>query len=691
MKYSFSLVAVILTSTKILFAQTDTLTTTQLQPIEIKQYFNKQSILELTSSAHTLSSTVLNAQSSTSFTSAMNTVAGIRMEERSPGSFRLAMRGSLIRSPFGIRNTKVYIDDLPFTDAGGNTYLNLLDPQSIASIHIIKGPDGSLFGANSGGVVRINPIGFSATNNEISLQLSGGSFGLFTQNLGIVKKVNEKYQYAFNQSYFTAEGYREHTASARKTLQTAHQFDYSSKGFLKLFALYTDLDYQTPGGLTLAQYEANPKSARPAAGLNPGAVEQKAAIYNKTIYTGLSHTYQVYNKLSHYISVFGSHTDFENPFITNYEFRSEKNLGLRTFFSYDDSNASLPFQIQFGLEGMKGWSKIDNFNNDKGIVGAAQANDLLDNQQISLFSRAQIDLTKNWLLEGSLGLNKNRIHYETLFPKEKTTKGDIAFEDVWMPRLGTSYQLNHTMAFRASVSKGYSTPTLAEVRSSDNTINKNLLAEDGTNYELGYKINGQNKSWLVDLAVYQYKMDNAIVRRLNDAGVEYYSNAGEINQKGLELSFWSHFEIDNAFLKYIQFNSAIVYNHYRFGNYRSANNDYSDNKVTSVPDWTMSNSFIFLFSNQFQLNLYHNHTSSIPLDDANTTFADKYDLIQAKLKWSNSIKKFDIPYTLFLGMDNILNQKYSLGNDINAFGGRYFNAAPTRNVYFGVKLSFRNN
>ncbi len=70
----------------------------------------------------------------------LNTVAGVRMEERSPGSYRLSIRGSLIRSPFGVRNIKVYWNEIPLTDAGGNTYLNLVDINQLQSIEIIKGP-----------------------------------------------------------------------------------------------------------------------------------------------------------------------------------------------------------------------------------------------------------------------------------------------------------------------------------------------------------------------------------------------------------------------------------------------------------------------------------------------------------------------------------------------------------------------
>ncbi len=110
--------------------------------------------------------------------SALNTVPGVRMEERSPGSYRLSIRGSLLRSPFGVRDVKVYYDEIPLTDAGGNTYLNAIDVNSVQGIEVLKGPDGSLFGANSGGVVLVNPFGRN-TDSYVSAGLSAGSYGLF--------------------------------------------------------------------------------------------------------------------------------------------------------------------------------------------------------------------------------------------------------------------------------------------------------------------------------------------------------------------------------------------------------------------------------------------------------------------------------------------------------------------------------
>ena len=40
------------------------------------------------------------------------------------------------------------------------------------------------------------------------------------------------------------------------------------------------------------------------------------------------------------------------------------------------------------------------------------------------------------------------------------------------------------------------------------------------------------------------------------------------------------------------------------------------------------------------------------------------------------------------GVDNLLNKKYSLGNDLNAFGNRFFNASAERNYFAGLGVKF---
>jgi len=658
-----------------------------IHPVEVHAYFSRQPILGLTSAAHAISAEMIETQQPGTLLPALNAVAGLRMEERSPGSYRLAMRGSLIRSPFGIRNAKIYIDEFPLTDAGGNTYLQLLDPGGLSAVHILKGPDGSLYGANSGGVVRLQPKGFDGYENRAALLLGAGSFGMFQEQLSVQRKVDDRYGFSFDQSFGRADGYRENTNLNKKTFQTAHRWAYSDRREVRIFALYGDLDYRTPGGLTEAQMRENPRASRPAAGPNPGAKEQNAGIRNRTFYGGIAHRAQLTDRMSHVAAVFGSHTDFRNPFITNYEFRKEQNLGLRTYFSREGTDRpDFQWQMQLGAEIQKGWNAIDNYDNDRGRAAGPQAKDDLDNWQGGFFYRAMTKWRKRWTLEGSLGLNRSQIAYRQRFPETGNPAGRIDFAAVWMPRAAMSYLLSDRMAVRGSVSRGYSPPTIAEVRSSDNTVNTDLRAETGTNYELGARLETENRRLVADIAVYRYGMRNGIVRQLRESGAEYFVNAGELDQKGLELSVWAHLLVPDRHrsVRTLILQSAFSYNHYRFGNYRANNNDFSGNKVTAVPDVAWASTLFIDLPKGFGLHVSHRFTSAMPLNDANTVFAEKFHLVQLKASWSCGLGKVR-KLQLSAGVDNLLNERYSLGNDINAFGNRFFNPAATRNAYFGLR------
>jgi iron complex outermembrane receptor protein len=62
-------------------------------------------------------------------------------------------------------------------------------------------------------------------------------------------------------------------------------------------------------------------------------------------------------------------------------------------------------------------------------------------------------------------------------------------------------------------------------------------------------------------------------------------------------------------------------------------------------------------------------------------------LIGAKIgyqKWFNSKWRIKI----VAGAENVLDEKYSLGNDINGFGGRYYNVAAGRNYFVSINFQF---
>lgn len=663
-------------------------TTHLLQPVIVRGYLSQQPVLSVPASVAVLTPAQLKLQPENSLVSSMNTIPGVRMEERTPGSYRLSIRGSLLRSPFGVRDVKVYFDEIPLTDAGGNTYLNAIDFNSVKSVEVLKGPDGSLFGANSGGVVIINPINRYTDYVSTEFGINGGSYGLIHEHVS-TDQGNDKNRFSLSQAYQSYDGYRDHSYMQRHYLQGTDQWKYAPHSELRAVAFYSNLDYQTPGGLTLAQFNTNPRLSRQATATLPSAITQNIGITTKVLLGGVVNDARLTDNIRNVLSVFGNHVDFSNPFITNYEQRNENTFGFRTYFELSGKpKPNFDWKLNLGMEWQQTNSDINNYGNNKGNKDTTQTADRINTNQHFFFARYAADIFKRLHAEAAMSINYYKYSFKNNYPLHQTGFTDRDFTPEWMPRLALSYQITSNFIWRASVSRGYSTPTTAEVRPTDNVINTALNAQDGINYETGFRIRDKQERFTLDASVFYYKLHNAIVRQLHPNETEYYVNAGGTKQPGLEAlgSAWLIQQRPSGFIRGLQLNESYTLSKFKFTDYHVAGNNYSNNKLTGVPAQVSVTSLQILLPETFKLFVQHNYTSRLPLNDANTVYAGHYNLMQAKASWTWHLAT-KTSLELYAGADNILNQKYSLGNDLNAVGNRYYNAAPLRNYYAGINLA----
>jgi len=616
----------------------------------------------------------------------MNTVPGIRVEERSPASYRLSIRGSLLRSPFGVRNVKVYWNEIPLTDGGGNTYLNLVDLNQLTGVEIIKGPAASMYGAGTGGAVLFrSDMGYSSQpRHQFSACLLGGSYGLFQQQAAW-EYSTQGFTSSLQQSHQQSDGYRQQSASRKDILKWQGSWQGNTQE-LKWLLWYTDLFYQTPGGITLAQMQQNPELARQPAGALPGAVQQQTAIYNKTILGALQQEIKLSQQLvwKNFLSL--HHTSFANPFITNYEKRGEANIGAGTQLAYTIRKNNTRLQWINGVEWLHNHSLIDNFGNRAGKADTVQFRDDIYAIQWFAFSQAQLSIGEKWVITAGLSFNNQSYRYKRItdpntdFVNKKTS-------GVLTPRVALTYRLSRDVSVYLLAAKGFSPPALAEVRPSDGNYYGNLEAEYGWNIEAGIKGEIADNRLQFDLAAYFFTLQNAIVRRTNNAGAEYFVNAGSTRQNGLEaLLKYKLIEAGSRFISRWQVWSSYSYQPYRFTDYRQGNTDYTGNALTGVPRQIWVTGMDIEMQKSWYLNASLNVTGALPLTDANDVYADGYQLVQ--LKWGYRTKQQAKQWDFFVGIDNLLNQRYSLGNDINALGRRYYNPAAGRNGFAGIRYRF---
>lgn len=660
--------------------------TASLNAVVVKGFESNKSLINTPASISLLSKATLNASSAFSMLPALNTSSGVRMEERSPGSYRLSIRGSLLRSPFGIRNVKVYYDDFILTDAGGNTYMNLLDIHSINGLELIKGPAGSVYGAGTGGAVLLNGFGALKDSNDLKLRLLGGSFGTLNQSLQYQHQ-SKNIQLNVGQGHFQSNGFRVQSKMRKDNVQLNMRIKSNEQISTDFILFYSDLFYQTPGGLTFAQFNADPRQSRPATATLPSVVDQKTAIYNKSAFIGFSNTYKINSRWKTVGSVTNGLTQFKNPFITNYEKRREFNLGFRSKIVYEN-NLPIPVKWVSGFEIQRGEYAIDSSGNIKGAPDGNKVSDeVIARQQ---FAFTQLNIQPLRFLQIQSGLSINRFFYSIQRTTGAPANGikKLDFNRQLLPRIALLAAPGAGISLYGQLSKGYSSPSIAEIRPSAGGVYSGLQAEYGWSKEIGIKLSAWRNKLYMQAALFQFDLRDAIVRRVNNIGAEYFVNEGDVQQKGIEIEY--QYNLVNLprqkFFKSLKWSQAITLNDFRFVNYKNNQTSFAGNQLTGIADNVIVSSLAMDLTAHFYWNVQFNYVGKMPLNDANTFFSNPYRLWQSKIGWRSGHTR---PIELFLLMDNIGNENYSLGFDINAFGNRFYNPAPSRNYQFGLIIDLK--
>ena len=664
---------------------TDTSSSQTLQQAIIMAYGQHRRLSEVPAPVSYIGQAQLGRFSNNSILPALNSAPGVRMEERSPGSYRLNIRGSSLRSPFGVRDVKVYFNDIPLTDPGGNTYLNGLGYYEFGSLEIIKGPAGSLYGAGVGGAMLISSLQPSLPRG-LGLDYSMGSYN--TQGLHLSARLGDPdHQSNLSYSRLSSDGYRQQSAMRRDIASWENRWKVNSRQVIHGFLLYSDMYYQTPGGLTAAQYNANPKAARLQ------AVQNKAAIYQKTFLSGLSQDYSLSESWRNTTSLYGAYTDFTNPGIRAYEIRQEPHFGGRTVFMLKQSLGKASLQVDLGAEAQKGFFTTRDFNNRQGVPDSLQTDDKINNWQYMVFGQADLKWKDGWIVTLGGSLNKSAVEFTRLSTVPPALQ-KRSFENKLPPRLALLKKWG-SLSVYGSVARGFSTPAVSELLRSDGLLGSQLQPEDGIDFELGARGSYLHDRLYFDASAFNYRLKNTIVQRIDSNGVYYYINAGATRQQGIESQL-SYLIVDHpgVFFRQVKGWVSYTFDDFKYSDFKSPGKDslgrpaltvLSGKFMPGVARQILVSGLDILTQPGFYAHITYTYTDKIFLNDANGSYAGSYNLLSARAglkrilchKWAMEI---------WGGADNILNIHYSLGNDINAAVGRYFNAAPGINYVAGLSL-----
>lgn len=626
-----------------------------------------------------LSTAIQRFSSGISLVQGLNTVAGVRMEERSPGSYRLNIRGSSLRSPFGVRNVKIYWNGIPVTDPGGNTYFNQFAWNNFSGLEIFRGPAGSMYGAGTGGLLLLH-TDLDRSLSGFTLEYLTGSYGMHSIN-GLARFGKKKWQSRVSFAHQQTNGYRVQSRLRRDNFSWTSVIQKPNyEGTLSF--LFTDMYYGTPGGLTYSEFANNPKAARPASGGFPSAQEARASIRQQNGLAGFTNLFRLGSRFQNTTIVYGALALIRNPAIRNFEKRKEPSIGGRSVFSMENKNRIWNLRYIAGMEYQQGFFNTRVFVNRGGAPDTLRTNDDVNNRTMSLFIQAQASASSGWQVLSGISITRTfvaitRLNEFPVIARERNYRNEAA------PRISIMKKWGQSFRFSASVSRGFSPPTVSEVLPSTGEISTNLEAEHGWNLESTLRGYLFGSRLTVELTGFRFGLRDALVQQRDTSGADYFVNAGQVNQRGLELRGQYRQPFYGTFTRNITINADFTGYYFRYGSYFRGNNDFSGNRVPSIPGRSLSLIAAWQSRPGLSLNGSYYTQSTMFLNDANVARAGPVHLLGIRAGWEIKIRRAD-RISVFAGAENLLNQTHSIGYDINAAAGRYYNAAPARNFYAGL-------
>ncbi len=588
---------------------------------------------------------------------------------------RITMRGFGARSAFGIRGIKLIVDGIPETTPDGQGQIDNLNIGSIKKVEVIRGPASTLYGNASGGVIYLNTVQ-DFDKNFIEGGLTFGAFNTENYQLNAGIKITKKTDFILAANHFNTNGYRENSSTAVSNVGGHLIHHFNKKATLALQAHYTYSPFALdPGGITKLQADTARVKARDK---NVQFKTDERVQQNKFAYT---FDYAFSSNSSIKINSFYSNRLFQGKL----PFTSSGWIDLyRTYFGGSAQyqlrlkGKSWVNTLQIGYDYLNQSDDRTRYDNLEGVQGdvVLDQNEQFNNQAFYLLDNLQF---KSFLISVGLRYDLNNIIIKDQLQDTDDTNGNVDL-DGFSPSLGLSFPMTASGTIYTNFRTGFETPSLSEYSSNPNGndgFNENLVSQRAFNFELGYR-HLRNNKFYVDGVVFVILSNNELVSyELEDfPGRNFYRNAGSTTRYGLELGghryINSHFRLDG--------NLGVMSIRYR--EYIADGVDFSKNRLPGIPNQTAKLSLNY--SKKIESNIGARYVGSIYADDANETLISGFFTLDFNIAYQYKKPGYDI--TPFAGVNNITNTNYFDNIRINAFGNRYYEPAPERNIYIGVRV-----
>jgi iron complex outermembrane receptor protein len=621
---------------------------------------------------------------------------------------KISIRGIGTRSQFGIRGIKVFLDGISLTFSDGQTQLNNLNMQEIESAEILKGPSSVLYGNSLGGVIVLKSKFDFKESYFIKPSISLGSYGLKKYGLSSGIRFNENISTSLSAYYLDSKGFRKHSESRFYGINLVSRFDLLDNLKINVVNNYYNAPYLlNPSSLGKNDAMENPESVRNI--ILTSASAKKGFQFQNGV--GIDYAFSEKTKIR--TALYSVIRDLDNS-IPGRIIELERNFGgIRAELDHEYTVLGLNFKTIIGLD--------YEFQNDKrkeyengGIANISEidpakifdeisyAGKLID--QDENVSAASAFIHTNFSPTDKLRLFAGVRYDDILFELNDKIPGNISEEpsnfsmNNFSYMAGVNYKIVDNITAYGNFASGFQTPTTNELSNNPfgKGFNKDLNPEKVNNYEAGIKSFFKKLNLFAQISIFKMFFRNLLIGYQSSTEETFYRNAGKAENLGVEVS------LELSPIQDIGLGSSYSFSNFRYTDYLLETemdgtiNQYQlrNNYIPGVPQ----NSVEFKIEYSGIKNLW----SRISIKYSGEYFTNDFNgpvnkeesrheyindsYLRLDIQTNYEFTLADIPTSISLKIENILNERYNGSIVTNAFGNNYFEPAAGRSFYSTIEL-----
>lgn len=607
-------------------------------------------------------------------------VAGVWVNNRynfALGS-RISIRGFGSRAQFGVRGVKMLLDGIPLTLPDGQSQLNNIDMGTVGRVEVIRGPASSLYGNAAGGVISLTTQQPPAVLAEPELGILWGSFGdgrNFQKYTGEVGGRQGRFDYVASLSHFRTDGAREWNRAETTVANARVRWFLDGASDLTLILNNANTPVaQNPGSLPADTARLRPEAAW------PGNVADSTGESASQFQGGL--TYRRRFGAGHELraSAWGVTRSLNNPIPPAFILIDRVGGGARVEGELTPLGSPIT-SVVAGLELELQDDDRTEYENLSGTRGALVLDQNEKVRGVAAFAQGAVGLAENWEL--TLGGRYDAVTFEV--EDAFLTDGDNSGEQTmrsFSPMVGARFTPLPWLNVYVNATRSFQTPTTSELKNSPTGtggFNNELDPQTAWGSEIGFKGTVAER-FDYSLANYCAWVRDELIPFEDPAvpGRSFFRNAGTSRHCGVEAQ--AGWLVTDG----LTLSAAYTFSDFKFTDYVVDGTSFDGNRIPGVP-----------------VNQAHGKLSyQTPFDlltSLEATYSDGYYTNDSNGAWNGSYTVFDVRFAYagrfgawslepFLGVNNLFDTRYNASVTINAFGQRFYEPAPGRTFYTGLRL-----